>query len=142
MSYWRKLSNACQITLILMALWFVFLIAIGHYNDAVFVLGLTPFIVDRVSAPTRQGWGRRAGTCHDARGGRGRVMTNLKPGVLLWACGRSHFNEVTLESSVAPSDRAARLRPATAIATIPIAKSEPRTAFALSHLSNPCGFLR
>src|SRR5262249_24393088 len=24
--------------------------------------------------PTRQGWGRRAGTCHDAHGGRGRVM--------------------------------------------------------------------
>src|SRR5262249_38175910 len=25
--------------------------------------------------PTRQGWGRRAWTCHDAHGGRGRVMT-------------------------------------------------------------------
>src|SRR5262245_17660125 len=25
--------------------------------------------------PTRQGWGRRVGTCHDAHGGRGRVMT-------------------------------------------------------------------
>ena len=32
---------------------------------------------DRVSAPTRRGWGRRAGACHDAHGGRGAcVMTN------------------------------------------------------------------
>jgi hypothetical protein len=31
---------------------------------------------DRVSAPTRQGWGRRAGARHDAHGGTGRVMTN------------------------------------------------------------------
>ena len=31
----------------------------------------------RVSAPTRRGWGRRAGACHDAHGGRGAcVMTN------------------------------------------------------------------
>jgi hypothetical protein len=34
------------------------------------------------------------------------------------------------------------LRPAKAIANIPIAKIEPKTAFALSHLSNSCGFLR
>jgi ABC transporter substrate binding protein len=27
--------------------------------------------------PARQGWGRRAGACHDARGGGGRVMTKL-----------------------------------------------------------------
>jgi hypothetical protein len=57
MSYWRKLSDACRITLILMALWFVFLIAIGHYNDAVFVLGLTPFIVGIVWA--RDEWRKR-----------------------------------------------------------------------------------
>jgi hypothetical protein len=53
--------------------------------------------------------------------------------------GRSHFNEVTLESSVAPSGRAAGLRPPKAIASIPIAKIEPMTAFALSHLSSSCG---
>jgi hypothetical protein len=56
------------------------------------------------------------------------------------AYGRSHFNEVTLESSVAPSGRAAGLRPPKAIASIPIAKIEPRTAFALSHLSSLRGF--
>jgi hypothetical protein len=34
------------------------------------------------------------------------------------AAGHSHFNEVTLESSVAPSGRAAGLRAAKAIASI------------------------
>jgi hypothetical protein len=63
-------------------------------------------------------------------------------GVLLRRGGRSHFNEVTLDSSSAPSDCAAGLRPAKAIASIPMAKSEPMTAFALSQLSNSCGFLR
>jgi hypothetical protein len=57
MSYWRKLSKACRITLILMVLGFVFLIAIGHYNDAVFVLGLTPLIVGIVWA--RDQWRKR-----------------------------------------------------------------------------------
>jgi hypothetical protein len=46
---------------------------------------------------------------------------------------------LTLENSVAswvgPKDR-----PATAIANIAMATSEPRTAFALSHLSNSAGF--
>src|SRR5262245_1530832 len=72
---------------------------------------------DRVSALARQAWGSSP------------------------PCGRAHFNEVTLESSVAPSGRAIGLRAAKAIASIPIAKSEMRMAFALSHLSNSCGFL-
>jgi hypothetical protein len=54
---------------------------------------------------------------------------------------RTHFDAVTVESS-APSGRPAELRPAKAIANIPIAKIEPRTAFALSHPSNSRGFLR
>jgi hypothetical protein len=41
------------------------------------------------------------------------------------------FNEVTLESSVALSGCPPELRPPKAIASIPIAKSEPRTAFAV-----------
>src|SRR5215813_8660290 len=70
------------------------------------------------------------------------ALARWRTGVLLRRGGRSHFNEVSLESSIAPSGRPAGLRPAKAIASIPIAKSEPRTAFALSHLSNSCGFLR
>jgi hypothetical protein len=66
MSYWRKLSNGCRITLILMLLWFVFLIAIGHYNDAVFVLGLTPFIVGIVWA--RDAWRKRHPRAQHATG--------------------------------------------------------------------------
>jgi len=55
--------------------------------------------------------------------------------------GTTHFDAVTLKGTVAASELPAELRPAKAIANIPIAKIEPRTAFALSHLSNPCGFL-
>jgi hypothetical protein len=56
--------------------------------------------------------------------------------------GRTHFDAVTLKGTVAPSGLPAELRPAKAIANIPIAKIEPRTAFALSHPSNSRGFLR
>jgi hypothetical protein len=55
---------------------------------------------------------------------------------------RTHFDAVTLKGTVAPSGLPAELRPAKAIANIPIAKIDPRTAFALSHPSNSRGFLR
>jgi hypothetical protein len=61
----------------------------------------------------------------------------------VFRCGRrTHFDAVTLKRTVAPSGLPAELRPAKAIANIPIAKIEPRTAFALSHPSNSRGFLR
>src|SRR5215510_1804850 len=57
--------------------------------------------------------------------------------------GRPHLNAVALETtSVAPSCCPAELRPAKAIASIPIATIEPTTAFALSHPSISRGFLR
>src|SRR6185436_17003970 len=51
-----------------------------------------------------------------------------------------HFDAVTLENSVAASGGPAELRPARAIATIPIARIEPRRVFALTHPSNSRGF--
>ena len=45
-------------------------------------------------------------------------------------------------ASVTPSGRPAELRPATAIAKIPIATIEPRTVFALSHPLYSCGLVR
>src|SRR5262249_50691770 len=37
--------------------------------------GFVLFLRGSPKRPTRPGWGRRAGTLHDAHGGRGRVMT-------------------------------------------------------------------
>src|SRR2546426_12134382 len=57
---------------------------------------------------------------------------------------KAHFDAVTIESSVAPSGRPSELRPAKAIASIPIANIELRTAFALSQKAAParCSYLR
>jgi len=42
---------------------------------------------DRVSAPTRQGWEGRAGTCHDARGGNGARHDQLTDASLFAGAG-------------------------------------------------------
>jgi hypothetical protein len=48
----------------------------------------------------------------------------------------SHFDDrVTLENSIVPLGCPGELRPAKAIAKIPIARIEPSMAFVLSHLS-------
>src|SRR3954469_10943806 len=56
------------------------------------------------------------------------------------ALAGTHFGAVTLENSVAvlgPPE----LRPATAMASIPIARTKPKTVSALTHRSNFRGFL-
>src|SRR6516164_274638 len=54
--------------------------ALGSPHAAKRFIGLAIVVrgKDRVKlSPARQGWGRRAGACHDARGAVGRVMTKL-----------------------------------------------------------------
>src|SRR5262249_46285720 len=75
--------------------------------------------------------GGRAESCP---GGKGGPFAASRTRAILLRDGRCHFNEVTLDSSVARSGRAAGLRPANAIASIPIVKSEPLIAKTLARL--------